>query len=95
VDLQQPQEVAITVRNFRDSVQQHHIKLRLPPGVTAEPAILAGSVEAKSRKTFNVKLTADPARVPAGVQMIPFDITLDDKRLGERFDFLIQAKPLD
>lgn len=97
VDLQQQrsQEVAITVRNFRDKTQQHHIKLRLPPGITAEPAVLEGSVPAKSRETFKVVLTADPAHVPAGVQMVPFDITLDGKRHGELFDFLLLAKPAE
>ena len=95
VDLQQQrsQEVTITVRNFRDQPQKHHIRLRLPPGVTAEPAILEGTVEARSRKPFKVKITADSARMPAGVQMVPMDITLDGNRHGELFDFLIQATP--
>lgn len=92
VDLTHPQEVTITVRNFRDAPQRHHIRLRLPEGVTAEPAVLEGSVEAKSRKAFKVKLAADSARTSSGVQMIPMDITLDGKRYGERFDFLIQAR---
>ncbi len=97
VDLQQQrtQEVTITVRNFRDQPQQHHIRLRLPPGVTAEPAVLEGSVAAKSRKAFKVTLTVDRAQVAAGVQMIPLDITLDGKRHGEMFDFLLQARPAD
>lgn len=97
VDLQGPraQEVSITVRNFRDKPQQHRIKLRLPPGVTAEPAILEGSVEPKSRKTFKVMLNADPNGIPAGVQMIPLDITLDGKRHGELFDFVVQARPAE
>jgi glyoxylase-like metal-dependent hydrolase (beta-lactamase superfamily II) len=94
VDLQQDrtQEVTITVRNFRDQPQQHHIKLRLPAGVTAEPAILEGTVAAKSRQALKVVLTADAAQVPAGLQMVPMDITLDGKCHGELFDFLLQAK---
>jgi hypothetical protein len=95
VDLSRPQEVAISVRNFRDTVQRHSIRLQLPPGVAAQPAVLEGSVEPKSRRVFKVVLTADAARVPAGVQMIPLDITLDEIRRGELFDFLIQAKPAD
>lgn len=97
VDLQsqRKQEMMITVRNFRNKPQRHRIKLRLPPGITAEPAVLEGSVDAKSRKGFEVVLTADPSRVSAGVQMIPFDITLDGKRHGELFDFLVQAKLAD
>ena len=95
VDLQQPQtqEVAITVRNFRDKPQQHHIKLRLPAGITAEPETLVGTVEPKSRQRFKVLLTATPERMSAGVQMIPLDITLDGKHHGELFDFLVQSKP--
>lgn len=93
VDLSQGNaEVTITVRNFRDQPQRHRVKLRLPPGVSAEPAVLEGTVAAKSRSAFKVRLTADSARIPAGVQMIPMDITLDGKRYGERFDFLARAK---
>ena len=96
VDLQQVpmQDVAITVRNFRDRPQRHLIRLRLPPGITAEPAILEGTVPAKSRQQFQVTLKANPTDTAAGLQIIPFDITLDDKHHGELFDFLIQAKPV-
>lgn len=95
VDLEQrpSQEVAITVRNFRDQPQRHLVRLKLPPGVTAQPAVLEGFVEPKSRRTFPVKLSANPARVGAGVQMVPLDITLDGARKGELFDFVLQAKP--
>jgi len=89
----QAQEVTITVRNFRDKPQQHQVRLRLPEGITAEPAVLVGSVAAKSRQSFKVRLTADATRTPAGVQMIPLDITLDGKLHGELFDFLIQNRP--
>jgi glyoxylase-like metal-dependent hydrolase (beta-lactamase superfamily II) len=97
VDLQtqREQEVTIKIRNFRDRPQKHRVELKLPPGVTAEPAVLEGSIDAKSRQAFKVRLAANPERVGAGVQMIPFDITLDGKRYGERFDFLVQAKPAD
>lgn len=95
VDMQanRTQEVMVTVRNFRDQPQRHHIRLRLPPGITATPSVLEGTVAAKSRERFKVTLKADDARKAAGVQMIPFDITLDGKRHGELFDFLVQAKP--
>lgn len=92
VDLTKESEVSITVRNFRDTPQQHRIVLHLPPGVHAEPAILEGSVAPKSRQSFKVKLTADSAIVPVGVLMVPMDITLDGKRHGQLFDFIVQAK---
>ena len=85
-------EVSITVRNFRDTPQQHRVALHLPPGVRAEPAVLEGSVAPKSRESFKVKLTADPTTLRAGVQMVPMDITLDGKRHGQLFDFIVQGK---
>ncbi len=90
---QSTQEVTITVRNFRDQPQRHSIRLRLPPGITATPPILEGTVAAKSRKQFKVELKANTAQTVAGVQMIPLDITLDDKHHGELFDFLVLSKP--
>jgi hypothetical protein len=92
VDVEQPAEVSITVRNFRDTLQQHRVVLQLPPGVKAEPSVLEGTVGPKSRQSFKVKLTTDPDKLPAGVQMVPMDITLDGKRHGQLFDFIIQAK---
>lgn len=90
---QSTQEVTITVRNFRDQVQRHRIRLRLPDGITASPSVLEGTVAAKSRKQFKVVLKASPAQTATGAQMIPFGITLDDKHYGELFDFLVQVKP--
>ena len=81
------------VRNFRDTLQQHRIVLKLPLGLKAEPAELVGTVEPKSRQSFKVKLTPDPAKLPAGVQMVPMDITLDGRHYGELFDFIVQGKP--
>lgn len=92
VDVSKETEVSITVRNFRDKPQQHRVALQLPPGLKAEPAVLEGSVAPKSRQSFKVKLTADTAKLPADVQMVPMDITLDGKRYGQLFDFIIQAK---
>jgi glyoxylase-like metal-dependent hydrolase (beta-lactamase superfamily II) len=87
------QTVQITVRNFRDSPQQHRVALKLPPGIVAEPQVLEGSVPAKSRQSYPVKLTVqDRAKLPAGVQIASFDITLDGKHYGELFDFILMGK---
>lgn len=93
VDLSEDQEalVHITVRNFRDRSQRHEIALQLPPGVTADPPLLAGTIPAHSRRTFPVKLNLDRRTGPQGLQIGTFDITLDGKRHGELFDFLIRT----
>jgi glyoxylase-like metal-dependent hydrolase (beta-lactamase superfamily II) len=91
VDLREPgeHEVRITVRNFRSVRQRHEVRLRLPNGIQAEPAILRGEIDAKARATYNVKLRADHKVVEPGLLMVPLDITLDGERYGERFDFLL------
>ncbi|MDA1016991.1 MAG: MBL fold metallo-hydrolase [Planctomycetota bacterium] len=87
------QSITVTVRNFRAAPQRHRIVLKLPPGVTAEPAILEGSIGSKSRRSYPVKLTVNRDQVPDGIQIVPFDITLDGRHHGELFDFLIRTKP--
>jgi glyoxylase-like metal-dependent hydrolase (beta-lactamase superfamily II) len=87
--------IQVTVRNFRDAPQKHQIKLNLPPGIEANPPVLEATVAAKNRQTYPVTLTVkDRTAAPAGVQIAPFDITLDGKRYGELFDFIIQAKEI-
>jgi len=54
--------------------------------------VLEGAIAPKSRQRYSVKLTVNRSAVPSGVQLVPFDITLDGKRYGELFDFLIRAK---
>ncbi len=85
------QTVQVTVRNFRSTPQRHKVELKLPPGVTAEPAVLEGVVPAESRRQFPVTLTIDRKAAPKGIQIVPFDVTMDGKRHGELFDFLIRT----
>lgn len=87
------QTVQVTVRNFQDKAQQHRVVLKMPPGITAEPGVLEGSVAAKSRQAFPVKLTVtDRSKLAGGVQIAPFDITLDGRHHGELFDFILMGK---
>ena len=87
------QTIQVTVRNFCSTDQKHHIKLVLPKGVTADSAVLDGIVPAESRRTFPVKLTADTAVLAPGLQIAPFDITLDGRTHGQMFDFLLKYQP--
>ncbi|MDB4680154.1 MBL fold metallo-hydrolase [Planctomycetaceae bacterium] len=91
VDLsdEKDQKMTVTVRNFRGVPEKHDIELKLPPGVSAEPSRLTGFVKPESERDYEVTLTVDRTKVPPGVQMATFDITLDDKKHGELFDFLV------
>ncbi len=85
------QTIQVTVRNFRSTEQHHRIELILPKGVTSDTVILEGTVPAESRRTFPVKLSADAAELPPGLQIVPFDITLDNKHYGQMFDFVLKS----
>ncbi len=93
VDLSESGErdVRITVRNFRRVPQHHRIELALPKGVHAEPAVIEGLIKPESRRTYTVHLSVNRDNVSRGVQIVPFDITLDGKRYGQLFDFLIRT----
>jgi glyoxylase-like metal-dependent hydrolase (beta-lactamase superfamily II) len=88
------QVVQVTVRNFRDRPQKHRVVLKTPPGIVAEPQVLEGTVAAKSRESFPVTLKVQNRdQQPAGVQIVPFDITLDGRQHGELFDFILMTHP--
>ncbi|PQO25001.1 hypothetical protein C5Y96_26205 [Blastopirellula marina] len=89
-----PQKVRITVRNFRDHPQKHHVKLVLPEGVTADPTTLTGTVAANSRQSYDVLLSTnlDEAKSET-LSIIPLDIELDGKHYGQWFDILIGWQP--
>ena len=77
----------VLVRNFRDRPQKHRIELHAPPGLSAKPGVLEGTVAAGQTGRFPVELVADAGIAP-GVRIVAFDITLDGHRHGELFDFI-------
>ena len=83
----QSARVEILVRNFCDRPQKHRVELHTPPGLTATPAFLEGSVAAGQTAAFAVELVAAPG-VAAGVHLVALDVTLDGHRHGELFDFV-------
>lgn len=85
------QWVEITVRNFQPQAQRHHIELETPPGVTAEPSVLQGTVAAESRESYRVKLQLHDPAGGQGVEMIALDVTLDNHRYGQWFDFIVRT----
>lgn len=81
-------EIVVHVRNFRPTTQRHRIVIDAPPGIVLEPSQLIGELAGDSRQTFPIHVTAtDEAN--EGVYLAAFDITLDERRHGQLFDFVI------
>jgi glyoxylase-like metal-dependent hydrolase (beta-lactamase superfamily II) len=85
-------EVQLHVRNFLKTTQAHRIHVHLPEGLTAEPAVLEGRLDAETRRAFPFRIKA-AAGAAAGVRLVAFDVTLDGRRFGERFDMFVQIAP--
>ena len=85
-------EVMVHVRNFRPRVQSHRIEVHAPSGLISEAAVLKGSLGAESRGAFPLRLRI-AADAKAGVSIVAFDITLDDRRYGELFDLIVEVTP--
>ncbi|MCL4180379.1 MAG: MBL fold metallo-hydrolase [Verrucomicrobia bacterium] len=81
-------EVKVWVRNFRSTSQAHRIEFHAPEGLRIEPAVLEGALESDSRQAFPVRVSATAAAVP-GVNLVGLDVTLDGRRYGEWFDFVV------
>jgi len=91
-------EVLLHIRNFRERQQEHRIEIHAPPGLIAEPwppagepAVLEGKLLAASRKAFPVRIKA-AEDAQAGVAIVSLDVTLDGRRYGEWFDFIVDIK---
>jgi glyoxylase-like metal-dependent hydrolase (beta-lactamase superfamily II) len=84
-------EVLLYVRNFRNREQKHRIEVHTPSGLIAEPAVLQGKLPGESQQTFSVRLKAGKD-APAGLTIVALDVTLDGRRYGEWFDFIVQVE---
>jgi glyoxylase-like metal-dependent hydrolase (beta-lactamase superfamily II) len=85
-------DLSVHVRNFRPRRQMHRIEIHTPPGLSAEPPLLEGSLAGDERRPFPVLLRAAPGLTP-GVRIVALDVTLDGRRYGERFDFIVDVTP--
>jgi hypothetical protein len=84
----QSADLVLHVRNFRKTRQTHRIEIHTPPGLVAEPACPVGEVAPESRKSFPLRITAAANAAP-GVRLVALDVTLDGRRYGEWFDFVV------
>jgi glyoxylase-like metal-dependent hydrolase (beta-lactamase superfamily II) len=85
-------ETLVHVRNFRGAPQKHSIGVGVPPGLSTEPARLSGEIAGDARAPFPLRVRAAADARP-GVHLVAFDVTLDARRYGERFDLIVEVLP--
>lgn len=81
-------DVELHLRNFGHSVQRHQIRIHTPPALRCETVVLEGELEPLSREVLRVHVTASE-NAPEGVHLMGFDVTLDGRCYGERFDMIV------
>lgn len=84
----QSQTVLVQVRNFRPGRQVHRLTIHTPPGLVAEPAVLEGELSGQTRQWLPLRVTALP-EAATGTRIVALDATLDGRRYGEWFDFVV------
>jgi glyoxylase-like metal-dependent hydrolase (beta-lactamase superfamily II) len=84
--------IQLHVRNFNARSQQDHIEVHTGPGLAAEPSVLDEKLAKSSHATFPIRLHARTDASP-GVHLVAFDLTLDGRRFGERFDCIVNVAP--
>ena len=83
-------EVQLHVRNFLRRKQTHRIEIHTPPGLSAAPAVLEGTLNPEGHDVFPIRLQAD-ASANTGVRIVAFDLSRDGKRFGEWFDCVVNV----
>ena len=84
-------EIQLHLRNFNSRVQKHRVEVHTPIGLVAETPVLEGKLAKSSRGAFPVRLRANANAAP-GVHMVAFDVTVDGRRYGERFDVIVNVE---
>ncbi|HZE97031.1 MAG TPA: MBL fold metallo-hydrolase, partial [Planctomycetota bacterium] len=82
--------VILVVRNFRDRWQEHRIALDLPPGLSSDAPVVEGRIQNGTTHRMQIAVKAAPDAKP-GVRIVGLDITLDGRRYGELFDFVVEV----
>lgn len=83
-------EISLHVRNFLPRPQTHQIAVRTPPGLMALTPRLDGRLAEASRGVFPVRVQVKADAEP-GVRLVAFDVTVDGRRYGERFDCVVEV----
>jgi glyoxylase-like metal-dependent hydrolase (beta-lactamase superfamily II) len=84
-------ELTVHVRNFRSRPQTYRLAFHGPVGLTVEPAAIDLTVPAESTVPVPLRIALAPGVKP-GVQIVAIDVTLDGKRYGEWFDFVVGVR---
>ena len=82
-------EATLVVRNFLARSRRYRVALHLPDGISAECPVLEGVIPAETTIRVPLRLRARPACAP-GLRFIPLDVTMDNRRYGEWFDFILE-----
>jgi hypothetical protein len=84
--------VSLHLRNFLRHPQRHRVEIHPPADLLVEPSVWTGKLAAESRGTFSFQVKAHPNAKP-GTRIVAFDVTLDGRRYGERFDLVVGVEP--
>jgi hypothetical protein len=82
-------EVTLHVRNFRSRAQGYRIRVHSPEGIACETAGVEVRAEPTSTASATLRLKIAPDAKP-GTRLIALDTTVDGRRYGEWFDFMVQ-----
>ena len=82
----------LNLRNFGGGIARFNIRVDTPPGLKAQTPSFGCTLAGHARNAFPVWLHAEDAAQPA-VHIVAFDVTVDGRRFGERFDAIVKVEP--
>lgn len=87
----QSSELQLQVKNFEESKQSCQLSFHLPAGLRIEPVQISCELGKKQQTSFRVQLKAAEG-APLGIHIVGIDVTRDDRRYGELFDWIVNIE---
>ena len=91
LDMQAGQNAMVTLhmRNFLDRSREYRIAANVPDDVVVEPDIITTEVPAGAVERVSLEVHCDVGLLKKGSIIVPLDVTVDGRRCGQLFDFVV------
>lgn len=83
-------DLKLYIRNFLPEKQQYKLRFNSLPSIVVEPSSLVCAVAGGSKQCLPLSIRVRPD-TQAGVYIVAVDITIDNRRYGELFDFIVNV----
>jgi glyoxylase-like metal-dependent hydrolase (beta-lactamase superfamily II) len=80
------------LRSFGPGKHSHRLEMHPPAGLSVDPAVVHLELVDDGRQAVPVRVRASSSAA-SGILIVAVDVTVNERRSGERFDFIVEVAP--